>query len=37
MAKYFADTEAGNNIAEIIENTNELIVLTITIMNTLKK
>ena len=35
--EYFADTEAGNNVAEIIENTNELIVPTITIYEVFKK
>jgi toxin FitB len=35
--EYFADTEAGNVISEIIENTNELIVPTITIYEVFKK
>ncbi len=35
--EYFADTEAGNKVAEIIENTNELIVPTITIYEVFKK
>jgi len=35
--EYFADTEAGNAIAEIIENTDELIVPTITIYEVFKK
>ena len=35
--EYFADTKAGNIISEIIENTNELIVPTITIYEVFKK
>jgi len=35
--EYFADTEAGDTIAEVIENTNELIVPTITIYEVFKK
>jgi predicted nucleic acid-binding protein len=35
--EYFADTEAGNYVAEVIENTNELIVPTITIYEVFKK
>jgi predicted nucleic acid-binding protein len=35
--EYFADTEAGKNISEIIENTTELIVPTITIYEVFKK
>ena len=34
--EYFADTEAGNHVAEVIENTNELIVPTITIYEVFK-
>jgi predicted nucleic acid-binding protein len=35
--EYFADTEAGNIISEIIENTNELLVPTITLYEVFKK
>ncbi|MCL1932127.1 MAG: type II toxin-antitoxin system VapC family toxin [Treponema sp.] len=35
--EYFADTEAGENISEIIENTAELLVPTITIYEVFKK
>jgi predicted nucleic acid-binding protein len=35
--EYFADTEAGNIISEIIENTNELFVPTITLYEVFKK
>jgi len=35
--EFFADTEAGNNISEVIENTAELIVPTITIYEVFKK
>jgi predicted nucleic acid-binding protein len=35
--EYFADTEAGDNISEIIENTDELLVPTITIYEVFKK
>ena len=35
--EYFADTEAAKNISEIIENTKELIVPTITIYEVFKK
>jgi len=35
--EYFADTEAGKNISEIIENTTELIVPTITIYEVFRK
>jgi predicted nucleic acid-binding protein len=35
--EYFADTEAGNAVSEIIENTDELIVPTITIYEVFKK
>ena len=35
--EYFADTEAGNIVAEVIENTNRLIVPTITIYEVFKK
>jgi len=35
--EYFADTEAGRNISETIENTAELIVPTITIYEVFKK
>jgi predicted nucleic acid-binding protein len=35
--EYFADTDAGNNVAEIIENTDELIVPTITMYEVFKK
>jgi toxin FitB len=35
--EYFADTEAGNVISEIIENTDELIIPTITIYEVFKK
>jgi len=35
--EYFADTKAGENISEIIENTAELIVPTITIYEVFKK
>jgi toxin FitB len=35
--EYFADTEAGNIISETIENTNELLVPTITIYEVFKK
>ena len=35
--EYFAGTEAGNDISEIIENTDELIVPTITIYEVFKK
>jgi len=35
--EYFADTEAGKNIWEIVENTAELIVPTITIYEVFKK
>jgi predicted nucleic acid-binding protein len=35
--EYFADTEAGNIVSEIIENLNELIVPTITIYEVFKK
>jgi len=35
--EYFADTEAGNTIAEVIENTDALIVPTITIYEVFKK
>ena len=35
--EYFADTEAGNIVSETIENTNELIVPTITMYEVFKK
>jgi len=35
--EYFADTEAGNSISEIVENTNQLLVPTITIYEVFKK
>jgi predicted nucleic acid-binding protein len=35
--EYFAGTEAGNIVSEIIENTNELIVPTITLYEVFKK
>jgi predicted nucleic acid-binding protein len=35
--EYFADTEAGNIVSEIIENTNELVVPTITVYEVFKK
>ena len=35
--EYFADTEAGNNIAEIIEGTGDLLVPTITLYEVFKK
>jgi len=35
--EYFADTEAGNIVSEIIENTSELIVPTVTIYEVFKK
>ena len=35
--EYFADTEAGNAVSEIIENTDELIVPTITLYEVFKK
>ena len=35
--EYFADTEAGNAVASVIENTDELIVPTITIYEVFKK
>ena len=35
--EYFADTESGNIVSEIIENTNELIVPTITVYEVFKK
>ena len=35
--EYFADTEAGNIVSEIIENTNDLIVPTITVYEVFKK
>ena len=35
--EYFADTEAGNIVSEIVENTNELIVPAITIYEVFKK
>ena len=35
--EYFADTEAGNNIAEVIENTSYLLVPTITLYEVFKK
>jgi predicted nucleic acid-binding protein len=35
--EYFADTKAGNNIVEVIENTEELLVPTITIYEVFKK
>ena len=35
--EYFANTDAGNIISEVIENTNELIVPTITVYEVFKK
>jgi len=35
--EYFADTEAGNAVSEIIENTDDLIVPTITLYEVFKK
>jgi predicted nucleic acid-binding protein len=35
--EYLAGTDAGNNISEVVENTNELIVPTITIYEVFKK
>jgi len=35
--EYFAGTEAGNRVSEIIENTNETVVPTITIYEVFKK
>jgi len=35
--EYFADTEAGNAVSEIIENTDDLIIPTITIYEVFKK
>ncbi|MCL2232868.1 MAG: type II toxin-antitoxin system VapC family toxin [Treponema sp.] len=35
--EYFAGSEAGNNVCEVIENTNELIVPTITVYEVFKK
>jgi predicted nucleic acid-binding protein len=35
--EYFADTETGNIVSEIIENTNELVVPTITVYEVFKK